>query len=106
MTVNDPLSAGLKQYFGYDSFLNHQREVIDRIASGNDLCVVMPTGAGKSLCYQLPALLAEGFTLVVSPLIALMFDQVQALRRRGIPAAFINSTVSFAEQQAAANAAA
>lgn len=106
MTGNDPLAAGLKHYFGYDDFLDHQRQVIGKIMSGKDLCVVMPTGAGKSLCYQLPALLAEGFTLVVSPLIALMFDQVQSLRRRGIPAAFINSTLSFGEQLAAANAAA
>ena len=72
MTGNDPLAAGLKHYFGYDDFLDHQRQVIGKIMSGKDLCVVMPTGAGKSLCYQLPALLAEGFTLVVSPLIALM----------------------------------
>ena len=100
--ADDRLLAGLKKYFGYDDFLDNQRQVIGRIISGNDLCVVMPTGAGKSLCYQLPALLADGFTLVVSPLIALMLDQVQSLRRRGIPAAFINSTVSFAEQLAAA----
>ena len=104
--ADDRLLAGLKKYFGYDDFLDNQRQVIGRIISGNDLCVVMPTGAGKSLCYQLPALLADGFTLVVSPLIALMLDQVQSLRRRGIPAAFINSTVSFAEQLAAADAAA
>ena len=104
--MNDPLLAGLKRYFGFEDFLDHQRQVVEKITSGRDLCVVMPTGAGKSLCYQLPALLAPGFTLVVSPLIALMFDQVQSLRKRGIPAAFINSTVSFAEQTAAAEAAA
>ena len=104
--MNDPLLDGLKRYFGFDGFLDHQRQVVEKIMSGRDLCVVMPTGAGKSLCYQLPALLAEGFTLVVSPLIALMFDQVQALRKRGIPAAFINSSVGFAEQLAAAEGAA
>lgn len=104
--ADDRLLAGLKRYFGFEDFLDNQRQVIERITSGNDLCVVMPTGAGKSLCYQLPALLADGFTLVVSPLIALMFDQVQSLRKRGIPAAFINSTVSFTEQLAAADAAA
>lgn len=104
--MNDPLLDGLKRFFGFDGFLDHQRQVVEKIMSGRDLCVVMPTGAGKSLCYQLPALLADGFTLVVSPLIALMFDQVQALRKRGIPAAFINSSVSFSEQLAAAEGAA
>ena len=65
--MNDPLLDGLKRYFGFDGVLDHQRQVVEKIMSGRDLCVVMPTGAGKSLCYQLPALLAEGFTLVVSP---------------------------------------
>ena len=76
--MNDALRDALKRYFGFEEFLDHQRQVVEKIADGRDLCVVMPTGAGKSLCYQLPALLAPGFTLVVSPLIALMFDQVQA----------------------------
>lgn len=93
------LETLLQRYFGFESFLDHQKEVIEDIVAGNDLCVVMPTGAGKSLCYQLPALIKESYTLVVSPLIALMADQVAALQKRGIPAAFINSSITFAEQR-------
>ena len=90
----------LEKYFGFREFLDAQEEVIGAILGGHDSLVVMPTGGGKSLCYQLPALMLEGVTVVVSPLIALMKDQVDALERRGIPAAVINSTLSFAEQQA------
>ena len=89
----------LEKYFGFREFLDAQEEVITVIASGADVLVVMPTGGGKSLCYQLPALLLEGTTVVVSPLIALMKDQVDALQRRGISATLINSSLSPAEQR-------
>jgi ATP-dependent DNA helicase RecQ len=89
----------LEKYFGFREFLDAQEEVIAAIAGGADALVVMPTGGGKSLCYQLPALLLEGTTVVVSPLIALMKDQVDALQRRGISATLINSTLSPSEQQ-------
>jgi ATP-dependent DNA helicase RecQ len=89
----------LEKYFGFREFLDAQEEVITAIAGGADALVVMPTGGGKSLCYQLPALLLEGTTIVVSPLIALMKDQVDALQRRGISATLINSTLTPAEQQ-------
>lgn len=94
----DPLKV-LKQYFGFDGFLDAQEEVVGQILSGRDGLVVMPTGGGKSLCYQLPALCLEGVTLVVSPLIALMKDQVDALVAKGIPATMINSTQSWPEQR-------
>ena len=102
----DEITSALRRYFNFDDFLDHQRSVVEKILDGNDLCVVMPTGAGKSLCYQLPILMREGYSLVVSPLIALMADQVSALNRRGIPAAFINSSITFNEQLQAADAAA
>src|SRR5215212_5017567 len=88
----------LERYFGFREFLDAQEEVVNAIVSGTDTLVVMPTGGGKSLCYQLPALLLEGTTVVVSPLIALMKDQVDALQRRGISATLINSTLSPGEQ--------
>ncbi len=87
------------QRFGLTSFRPGQREVIETIVAGHDCMCVMPTGGGKSLCYQLPSLIRPGLTIVVSPLIALMKDQVDALGRRGIPAALINSTLSQSEQQ-------
>ncbi len=90
----------LKSFFGYDSFRPGQQEVIRQILKGRDILAVMPTGAGKSICYQIPALLLPGITLVISPLISLMQDQVQALREAGVPAAFLNSSLSeqaFAE---------
>ena len=93
------LESLLQRHFGFESFLDHQKEVVEDIIAGVDLCVVMPTGAGKSLCYQLPALIKGSYTLIISPLIALMADQVASLQRRNIPAAFINSSISFAEQR-------
>lgn len=88
----------LKKYFGYDDFLDHQEDIVSRILQGDDLCVIMPTGAGKSLCYQLPVLMSEGYGIVVSPLISLMKDQVDSLTGRHIPAAYINTSVSFPDQ--------
>lgn len=84
----------LKVLFGYEAFRQGQKEVIDNILSGRDVFAVMPTGAGKSVCYQIPAMLLPGITLVISPLISLMQDQVKALNEAGIPAAFINSSLS------------
>lgn len=92
--------ALLEKHFGFREFLDAQEEVIQTILNGEDTLVVMPTGGGKSLCYQLPALMLDGVTVVVSPLIALMKDQVDALARRGISAGLINSSLPFAEQQA------
>ena len=84
----------LKALFGYAAFRPGQKEVIDNILSGRDVFAVMPTGAGKSVCYQIPAMLLPGITIVISPLISLMQDQVKALNEAGIPAAFINSSLS------------
>src|SRR5213595_4300007 len=89
----------LEKYFGFREFLDAQEEVITAIAGGADALVVMPTGGGKSLCYQLPAMLLEGTTVVVSPLVALMKDQVDALCARGIADTFINSSLSDGERQ-------
>jgi ATP-dependent DNA helicase RecQ len=94
----DLLSA-LKKYFSLSSFWPGQEEVVRTMLEGRDALVVMPTGGGKSLCYQLPALIREGTALVVSPLIALMKDQVDVLQKRGIAASFINSTISWAQQK-------
>ncbi|MDJ0732678.1 MAG: DNA helicase RecQ [Nostocaceae cyanobacterium] len=88
------LEKALKYYFGYDSFRPGQREVIENALSNRDSLIVMPTGGGKSLCFQLPALIKSGLTVVVSPLIALMQDQVEALRKNGIAATFLNSTLN------------
>ncbi|MBW3538278.1 DNA helicase RecQ [Candidatus Parcubacteria bacterium] len=90
-------SVLLKTYFGYDRFRPLQREIVAHVLAGNDALVLMPTGGGKSLCYQLPALALPGLTLVVSPLIALMKDQVDALQANGVAAAFVNSSLPAAE---------
>ena len=84
----------LKKYFGYDSFREGQEPIIQSILSGRDALAIMPTGAGKSLCYQVPALLLPGITLVISPLISLMQDQVKSLNEAGIHAAFIDSSLT------------
>ncbi len=89
----------LKHHFGYDQFRHNQQAIVENVLAGKDTVVLMPTGGGKSICYQLPALAFDGVTIVVSPLIALMKDQVDALTANGIPAAFLNSTLSMAEQQ-------
>ena len=91
----------LKRYFGYDEFRQGQAELIGALTHGRDALGVMPTGAGKSLCFQVPAMLLPGVTLVVSPLISLMRDQVQALTANGIPAAFINSALTDAQMKRA-----
>jgi ATP-dependent DNA helicase RecQ len=87
----------LKQYFGYDEFRNGQGEIISNILSGRNTAGIMPTGGGKSICYQIPAMLLDGVTVVISPLISLMKDQVDSLIFQGIPATYVNSTLSAAE---------
>ena len=93
------LAQALQQHFGYDAFRKGQEEVVRSVLSGRPTIAILPTGGGKSLCYQLPALLLEGTTIVVSPLLALMKDQVDALRARGIAATFVNSSLSDGERQ-------
>src|SRR6185437_6046474 len=88
----------LKQYWGYSQFRARQQQIVEAIISGRDVAVVMPTGGGKSLCYQLPALAMERTCIVISPLIALMQDQVAQLNQVGIPAAFINSSLDSGAQ--------
>src|SRR5207302_3016680 len=89
----------LRTTFGFESFRAGQEEVIDTVLSGHDVLAVMPTGSGKSLCYQLPALLRDGLTIVVSPLIALMRNQVAQLRGYGVAAASLNSSNDFDENR-------
>ena len=97
--MTDPVAA-LKQHFGFDSFLPGQADVVGHLLDGHSTAAVFPTGGGKSLCYQLPALLLPGLTLVVSPLIALMKDQIDALRNRGIEAARLDSSLGLDEYRA------
>ncbi|MGW8301006.1 MAG: DNA helicase RecQ [Desulfobacterales bacterium] len=89
----------LKKYFGYDTFREHQLEVIQTIIEGKDAFVLMPTGIGKSICYQIPSIIREGVGIVISPLIALMQDQVGALRQTGVSAEFLNSSLTRQEAQ-------
>src|SRR2546425_13249104 len=93
------LSEALKQHFGYQEFRKGQEAIVRAVLSGRPTIAILPTGGGKSLCYQLPALLLEGTSVVVSPLVALMKDQVDTLRARGIAATFINSSLSDPERQ-------
>lgn len=92
--MSDKLSV-LKDYFGHDSFRDGQEQIVDSLLDGRDALCIMPTGAGKSMCYQIPALLFDGVTIVVSPLISLMKDQVGSLVQSGVPAAYINSSLSY-----------
>ena len=84
----------LQKYFGYQNFRKGQETLINSILKGQDVLGIMPTGAGKSICYQVPALMMEGITIVVSPLISLMKDQVTALNQAGVHAAYINSSLN------------
>src|SRR3977135_1660062 len=92
-------SQGLRRIFGYDEFREGQREIIEHLIAGGDALVLMPTGGGKSLCYQIPALVRRGTGVVISPLIALMQDQVDAMRALGVRAGFLNSTQEFDERR-------
>ncbi|MEK7484730.1 MAG: ATP-dependent DNA helicase RecQ, partial [Planctomycetota bacterium] len=96
-TLSVDLDAALKQYFGMESFREGQKDIIETALRGVPVLAILPTGGGKSLCYQLPALLSEGVSLVISPLIALMKDQIDVLVERGLPATFINSSLSMSE---------
>lgn len=97
--MSDAANAALKKHFGFDAFREPQGSIVDGVLAGRDTLVIMPTGGGKSLCFQLPALLLPGVTVVVSPLIALMKDQVDALKSRGIAAGMINSSQTQEEQR-------
>ncbi len=94
MTHNPALDT-LRSVFGYDSFRGQQQHIIEQLIAGRDVLVLMPTGGGKSLCYQIPALVMDGVGIVISPLIALMQDQVSALHQLGVRAAYLNSTLSL-----------
>lgn len=97
--VEDPLLKALRQHFGWSAFRDGQRPVVEALLEGRDCLAVLPTGAGKSLCYQLPALVREGLAVVVSPLVSLMQDQVRQLQRRGISAACLHAGLPFEDQR-------
>ena len=94
-----PARDVLHRVWGYDAFRGQQAEIVDRVIGGGDALVLMPTGGGKSLCYQIPAIVRPGTGIVVSPLIALMHDQVEALGAVGVRAAFLNSTQDAAQRR-------
>lgn len=94
-----PIQKALQHFFGYDEFRLNQQVIIESVLNGEDVLAIMPTGGGKSICYQLPAMLLDGITVVISPLIALMKDQVDALQANGIRAAFLNSSLTNSEQK-------
>ena len=94
---SDFLHRALQHFYGYSSFRTGQEEIISEILHGQPVLAVLPTGAGKSICFQLPSLLLKGVTLVISPLISLMKDQAEALTARGIPAAYLDSSMSSNE---------
>ena len=98
--ASNPALHTLQHVFGYSDFRPPQDAIIDTVLGGDNALVIMPTGGGKSLCYQIPALLREGCAIVVSPLIALMQDQVDALKQLGVRAAYLNSTLAPEEAQA------
>src|SRR5438128_9115120 len=100
MSENGSLLALLKEHFGFDSFLPLQEEIIADSLAGRDVFALLPTGGGKSLCFQLPALARPGLTVVVSPLISLMKDQVDALQASGVAATFLNSSLEAGESRA------
>src|SRR5690349_20453334 len=100
--LGDGLVAGLdvlRRVFGYDEFRGTQAQVVEHVVAGGDALVLMPTGGGKSLCYQIPALVRDGVGVVISPLIALMQDQVDALRALGVRAGFLNSSLDLAARR-------
>src|SRR5437660_9814961 len=98
MTPESDLLTPLRRYWGYSTFRPLQERIVRSLLAGHDACVVMPTGGGKSLCYQLPAVMSEKTAVVISPLIALMQDQAAQLAQMGIPAAVLNSTLISDEQ--------
>src|SRR5438093_11718823 len=100
MHADGSLSALLKEHFGFDSFLPLQEEIIADSLAGRDVFALLPTGGGKSLCFQLPALARAGLTVVVSPLISLMKDQVDALQASGVAATFLNSSLEAGDSRA------
>src|SRR5271170_2369280 len=98
MSPETDLLTLLRRYWGYSTFRPLQERIVRSLLAGHDTCVVMPTGGGKSLCYQLPAVVSERTTVVISPLIALMQDQAAQLAQMGIPAAVLNSSISNEDQ--------
>ena len=98
MTDNNDVLNALQKYFGHRAFRPLQSSIINTVLERKDNLVVMPTGGGKSVCYQIPALISEGLTIVVSPLISLMQDQVEGLKQSGVPAAFLNSSLNPSQQ--------
>src|SRR5271167_2801623 len=98
MSAETDLLTLLRRYWGYSTFRPLQERIVGSLLAGRDTCVVMPTGGGKSLCYQLPAVVSGGTAVVISPLIALMQDQAAQLAQMGIPAAVLNSTLSDQQQ--------